>query len=134
MHLTCLRVSIRHAHVELPEGIPSHLGSVSEPTKCLHPVGCCSLRWCVVPLDSPLKPEKGKTPSVKSVKKTVSSVSAKNVCVIFVGFTSQGLFCLVDSECLMPAATDASLFSKIQNAFKNSQARPWLGPPARCPC
>ncbi|CAJ1423783.1 unnamed protein product, partial [Effrenium voratum] len=32
-----------------------------------------------------------------------------------------GLFCLVDSECLMPAATDASLFSKIQNAFKNSQ-------------
>eukprot|EP00913_Durusdinium_trenchii_P020664 g19405.t1 len=32
-----------------------------------------------------------------------------------------GLFCLVDSECLMPSATDASLFSKIQNNFRSSK-------------
>ena len=31
-----------------------------------------------------------------------------------------GLFCLIDSECLMRSATDATLLSKIQNSYKNS--------------
>lgn len=31
-----------------------------------------------------------------------------------------GLFCLVDSECLMPSATDATLLGKIHNTFKTS--------------
>ena len=33
-----------------------------------------------------------------------------------------GLFYLVDSECLMPSGTDASLFQKIQNNYRNSRA------------
>ncbi|CAE8729512.1 unnamed protein product, partial [Polarella glacialis] len=32
-----------------------------------------------------------------------------------------GLFQLVDSECLMPSATDTTLYSKIHNNFKNSK-------------
>lgn len=32
-----------------------------------------------------------------------------------------GLFCLVDSECLMPQSTDSSLFTKILNNFRSSK-------------
>eukprot|EP00930_Biecheleria_cincta_P069554 TRINITY_DN57282_c0_g1_i1.p1 TRINITY_DN57282_c0_g1~~TRINITY_DN57282_c0_g1_i1.p1 ORF type:complete len:1652 (+),score=454.86 TRINITY_DN57282_c0_g1_i1:128-5083(+) len=32
-----------------------------------------------------------------------------------------GLFCLIDSECLMPAAKDSTLFGKIENTFKNNK-------------
>jgi len=32
-----------------------------------------------------------------------------------------GLFCILDSECLMPNATDNSCLSKVHNSFKNSK-------------
>jgi len=32
-----------------------------------------------------------------------------------------GLFCLVDSECMMPSATDTTLLGKVHNTFKNSR-------------
>ena len=38
--------------------------------------------------------------------------------------TLAGLFCLVDSECLMPQSTDSSLFTKILNSFKSSKVQP----------
>merc|ERR1719356_296381 len=32
-----------------------------------------------------------------------------------------GLFCLVDSECMMPSATDTTLLGKVHNMFKSSR-------------
>lgn len=48
--------------------------------------------------------------------------SKRNMATLFTWQLWSGLFCLVDSECLMPSATDASLFSKIQNNFRSSKA------------
>lgn len=43
-----------------------------------------------------------------------------------------GLFYLVDSECLMPSGTDASLFQKIQNNYRNSRATGFKSRKKRC--